>query len=77
MIHRTISHFGGLPDPRSGGLRELLIFFCARCRHVEMIKEDHGPQPPARSTFRRAGSSPADHHHVAIQPVGYGPIRAP
>jgi hypothetical protein len=56
MMHRTVPHLGGLPDPRSGGLREVLIFFCAPCQHVEIHK--HSLQPPAQSTFRRAGSSP-------------------
>ena len=58
MTHRTIPHLGGLPDPHSGGLPEILIFYCAPCQHVEMIKENYSPQPPARSTFGKAGSSP-------------------
>jgi hypothetical protein len=39
MTHRTIPHLGGLPDRHSGGLPEILIFYCAPCEHVEAIKE--------------------------------------
>jgi hypothetical protein len=39
MTRRTVPHLGGLPDPHSGGLPEIVIFYCAPCRHVEMIKE--------------------------------------
>jgi len=42
MTHRTIPHLGGLPDPHSGGLPEILVFYFAPCHHVETIKEKQG-----------------------------------